>query len=212
MIYDIVSFDLDGTLVDTASEIAEAANRALAAHGIERRPVPEITQFIGHGTRELIIRLVERVVTERPALADRLPLSSVLAGMDQHYAQTTGTTATPYEGTVEALQMLSAAGVKLACVTNKEFRHACRVLTVTGLAPYFELTIGGGEPLRPQEAGKGARTRGELGPRPRFHQPATFEHVDHIGVLDRRQPVGDDHRGDPAGRLPHGAEDLRFAR
>ena len=143
MIYDIVSFDLDGTLVDTASEIAEAANRALAAHGIERRPVPEITQFIGHGTRELIIRLVERVVTERPALADRLPLSSVLAGMDQHYAQTTGTTATPYEGTVEALQMLSAAGVKLACVPNKEFRHACRVLTVTGLAPYFELTIGG---------------------------------------------------------------------
>ena len=42
MAYDLICFDLDGTLVDTASEIAEAVNLALEAHGIARRPVDEI--------------------------------------------------------------------------------------------------------------------------------------------------------------------------
>jgi len=51
MHYDIVSFDLDGTLVDTASEIAEAANRALESHGIARRPASEVTALIGAGAR-----------------------------------------------------------------------------------------------------------------------------------------------------------------
>ena len=37
--YALISFDLDGTLVDTAGEIAEAANRALESHGIARQPV-----------------------------------------------------------------------------------------------------------------------------------------------------------------------------
>ncbi|HET9339946.1 MAG TPA: phosphoglycolate phosphatase, partial [Casimicrobiaceae bacterium] len=41
MAYDLISFALDGTLVDTASEIAEAVNRALAAHGIARRAPAE---------------------------------------------------------------------------------------------------------------------------------------------------------------------------
>ncbi len=54
MRYELISFDLDGTLVDTASEIAEAANRALDSHGIERRPVAEITLLIGAGPRAIL--------------------------------------------------------------------------------------------------------------------------------------------------------------
>lgn len=143
MTYDIVSFDLDGTLVDTASEIAEAANRALESHGIARRPVPEIVLFIGHGTQELILKLRARVIDERPELAARMTPESMLESMDVHYADTTGTTAAPYEGTREALERLAAAGVRLACVTNKEIRHARRVLEATGLDHFFALTIGG---------------------------------------------------------------------
>ncbi len=63
--------------------------------------------------------------------------------MDLHYAATTGTSARPYRGTCEALERLRAAGVRLACVTNKELQHAHRVLEVTGLQPYFTLTVGG---------------------------------------------------------------------
>lgn len=140
---DLVCFDLDGTLVDTASEIAEAANRALDAHCIARRPPAEITLLIGNGTRELMLKLLATCYLADPALASRVRTEDVLASMDQHYAVTTGTSAVPYGGTRDALRRLRAAGVHLACVTNKEVRHARRVLKATRLEDYFELVIGG---------------------------------------------------------------------
>ena len=63
--------------------------------------------------------------------------------MDQHYAITTGTSALPYAGCHEALAALEAVGVRLACVTNKELRHARRVLEAARLQGYFDLVIGG---------------------------------------------------------------------
>lgn len=139
----LLSFDLDGTLVDTAAEIAEAANRALESHGIERRPVDDIVVLIGAGTRELMLKLLARCFVERPELVERTRLEAVLDSLDQHYADTTGTCALPYPGCIETLGRLKAAGMRLACVTNKEIRHARRVLDATGLAECFDLVIGG---------------------------------------------------------------------
>ena len=143
MKWRLLSIDLDGTLVDTAGEIAEAVNLALQSHGIARRPVEEITALIGAGTRELMLKLLARCFLEQPALAARVQPESVLASLDEHYARSTGTSAAPYPGCHEALTDLKAAGVRLACVTNKEMRHAERVLEVTGLDHYFDLVIGG---------------------------------------------------------------------
>lgn len=140
---ELITFDLDGTLVDTASEIAEAVNLAFDEHGLARRPVAEITLLIGAGTRELMIRLLARVFIEQPGLSERISVEAMLESLDHHYAATTGTSAVVYEGAHEALQRLRQAGIKLACVTNKELRHAQRVLAVTALAPHFELLIGG---------------------------------------------------------------------
>jgi phosphoglycolate phosphatase len=67
----------------------------------------------------------------------------VLASFDEHYAQTTGTSAAPYPGCREALLQLKQAGLRLACVTNKELRHAERVLAMTRLDGLFDLLIGG---------------------------------------------------------------------
>lgn len=138
-----VSFDLDGTLVDTAAEIAEAANLALAEHGFARRPVEQITLLIGAGTRELMLRLLAQTVIADGMPGPGIAPDAVLASLERHYEATAGTTARPYPGCVDALEALRAAGIRLACVTNKESRYAQRVLQRTGLDGYFELLVGG---------------------------------------------------------------------
>ena len=140
---DLVSFDLDGTLVDTAAEIAEAVNRTLEAQAIVRRPVAEIGLLIGHGAQALMRRLYERLVAEDESLAARVALPLLLDGMQAHFNAVTGSLARPYPGCRDALARLRAAGVHLACVTNKEERLALAVLRATGLAADFDLVVGG---------------------------------------------------------------------
>ena len=143
MRYTHLSFDLDGTLVDTAEEIAEAVNRTLAEFGVAARPTEEVTLLIGGGAHELMRRLVHQVQRERPKGATPLPIDDVLARLDDHYAETAGTTGRPYADCVDSLRRLRSAGVRLVCLTNKEERFARRVLQQTKLDAYFELLIGG---------------------------------------------------------------------
>ena len=143
MVYDIVSFDLDGTLVDTAAEISEAVNLALGAHGVARRPTAEITHLIGDGSRQLMLKLLARLYRERPALAETVGVEAVLERFERDLNATIGTMCAPYAGAHEALTRLREAGVRLACVTNKELRLASRVLQATRLDSLFELVVGG---------------------------------------------------------------------
>ena len=142
-VFDLVSFDLDGTLVDTAPEIAEAVNRSLESHGLQRRPVAEITLLIGAGLHALMHKLLNCCILERPALAQSLPIDAVLRSLDENYTQLIGSLSVPYPGCKTALGDLRAAGLKLACVTNKELMHTDRVLQATGLAGFFDLVVGG---------------------------------------------------------------------
>ena len=141
MNYDLITFDLDGTLVDTAAEIAEAANRALEAHGVARRAAAEIELLIGAGAHALLRQLLARCLAEGNAPAV-LSTDAVLATFETCYADIAGTLSTPYPGCRPALTRLRAAGVGLACVTNKELRHARTVLRKTGLEEFFETIVG----------------------------------------------------------------------
>ena len=139
----MLSFDLDGTLVDTAAEIADAVNRTLADFAIDARPLAEIEALIGDGAHTLMRRLIARVAAEGSAPARAASVEQLFARLDHHYGQTAGTTAQPYAGCRATLDRLRANGVRLACVTNKEFVHARRVLEATGLADAFDLIVGG---------------------------------------------------------------------
>ncbi|HVC16729.1 MAG TPA: phosphoglycolate phosphatase [Rhodanobacter sp.] len=138
MMIDMLSFDLDGTLVDTAGEITLAVNRTLADFDRAPRPQAEIEKLIGNGSHALMRRLLRQLDAD-----GELDIARVLAQFDRHYADTAGTLGQPYADCRETLQSLRDAGVKLACVTNKDWRHACRVLETNGLAENFELVIGG---------------------------------------------------------------------
>jgi phosphoglycolate phosphatase len=134
----LVSLDLDGTLIDTAAEISEAANRALAAHGLARRPAAEIGLLIGRGGHALMQALLAHDASVAPHHAD-----AVLRSFDHHIAELTGTASQPYPGAAEALTLLHGHGVRLACVTNKELLQARRVLRAHRLDGAFELVLGG---------------------------------------------------------------------
>ncbi|WP_276967073.1 phosphoglycolate phosphatase [Metallibacterium scheffleri] len=135
---EVLSFDLDGTLVDTGTEIAAAVN--LTLRDFDRAPLAQaaIEALIGAGAHELMRRVLARVDA-----AQALDHAALMQRFEQHYAAQAGSTAQPYPDCVATLQRLRAAGLRLACVTNKEQRHAQRVLDATALAPYFELLIGG---------------------------------------------------------------------
>lgn len=134
----LVTFDLDGTLVDTAGEIAEAVNRALADVGMAPCPQARIESLIGAGAHELMRRLLGMIDPDA-----RLDTARVLARLDHHYAETAGTRCGLYPGAIDCLEALRAEGVQLALVTNKELRHARRVLEAQGLTGYFKQVIGG---------------------------------------------------------------------
>jgi phosphoglycolate phosphatase len=140
----LITFDLDGTLVDTAGEIAEAANRTLVDIGLPSRPLGDVTRLIGHGTRELMKGLLSHAHRAgQGALVDRLDVEQVMQCFEGHYHDTTGTDSRLYPGCLEGLVRLRDAGVQMSCVTNKEHRFAERVLAVTNLAPFFRLLVGG---------------------------------------------------------------------
>jgi phosphoglycolate phosphatase len=140
---DIVSFDLDGTLVDSAGEIVAAANASLGDCGIAPRQTDEIVRLIGHGGRALMIALLARALLERPQLADHVRADAVIADYEAHYERLIGSASRAYPGARQVLVELRRIGVRTACVSNKERRLAERVLQAHGLDAHLDLLVGG---------------------------------------------------------------------
>lgn len=168
-----LSFDLDGTLVDTAPEIAEAVNLLL----VEFRLVPLsealITQQIGAGIEPLLERVLDLVRLVDPVGATRIPFARLLQRLRVHYDTTAGSRLCAYPGAAGALAALKSSGVRLACLTNKDSRYAQRVLRNNGLDDYFELLIGGDSlPVRKPDAGAVRHVLQAFGV-----APAAFAHV-----------------------------------
>ena len=140
----LVMFDLDGTLIDTAPEIADAVNDTLAQCGLPLVSQQQVRDWIGHGTRTLLIAALAsvqgRTVQEIGADPD---LPRIARIFDGHYQQRCGSSSQPYPHVVEVLDSLRAHGVHLAVVTNKEGRYTNTVLRAHQFDKRFDLVISG---------------------------------------------------------------------
>lgn len=133
-----VLIDLDGTLVDSASDIAAAANRMLAGLGAPPLPGDTVRGFIGNG----VPTLVRRVLAASPQLPDP-DLDLALAAFYRHYSDCNGRHGAPYPGVLQGLATLHRLGYRLACVTNKPQVHTLPLLEMTGLSRYFSAVVSG---------------------------------------------------------------------
>lgn len=132
--------DLDGTLLDTAADLAAAVNAMLLAMGRAALPVEQVASYVGKGVEVLVHRALTL------SLDGRVPADSFAPAMqsfDAHYRRENGRHASVYPGVLEGLQAMRDAGLKLAVVTNKPIGFALPLLADTGLAQYFDLVVGG---------------------------------------------------------------------
>ncbi len=136
-----VMLDLDGTLLDTALDIAVAANEMLAELGRPPCSIDAIRRYIGRGIPNLIKRcLAGRLdAADDPAPAP----AAALAIFRSRYAASNGRHATIYPGVVAGLRDMREQGLRLACVTNKATDFTLPLLAASGLDAWFERVVCG---------------------------------------------------------------------
>lgn len=133
-----VLFDLDGTLLDTIGDLADAANLMLAELGRPQRPQDEIHRFVGKG----IPNLVRRCMTEGRT-ASEAEIDAAVDVFRRHYAVVNGRRASIYPGIEEVLRALDARAIPLAVVTNKAEAFTLPLLERMGIAGYFGTVVSG---------------------------------------------------------------------
>lgn len=143
-----VFFDLDGTLVDSAPDLAVAVNTLMSAYDLPSHTLTAVRGMVGHG----VAKLVERAFAAHGiALTNRNLIDKYLQ-MTEIYAQnlTRLTTVRPEAGDV--VRDLRKAGIGTGVVTNKPEGFARVILNHFGLSPHLDIVIGGdsGYALKPE--------------------------------------------------------------
>jgi len=135
-----VVIDLDGTLLHTAPDLAEAANRMLAEMNMPPIKQALLETYVGNGVAKLIKRVLMRDMDAEPTaelFAQARPI------YEKHYQQVVSLYSRPYPGVVDGLNAMQQAGYRLACITNKAEKFTLPLLKDTGLHDYFELILSG---------------------------------------------------------------------
>ncbi len=135
-----IIIDLDGTLLDTAEDLAQAANEMLRELQREILPLSTIKHFIGKGVPRLVKRTLTNSLDGEPEpelFARALPIYV------RCYTRHLHVHTRPYPGVITGLDQLKQSGFHLACITNKAEVFTLPLLRATGLLDYFELVLSG---------------------------------------------------------------------
>jgi len=131
----IIAFDLDGTLIDSARDLAESIGEMLEGYGASPLPLSEVVTMVGEGAPVLVRRaLKEAGLKPEP----REALAHFLKIYDRRLMNHT----VPYEGIAESLALAVRRG-PLAVLTNKPLGPSIGLLEVLGLRGFFSRVIGG---------------------------------------------------------------------
>ncbi len=134
-----IVIDLDGTLLHTAPELAESANRMLRDMGRPAVSQTLLMSYIGNGIHWLVKRALTGDMYAEPdaALFDRaLPI------FERHYTALL-LDSKPFPNVMAGLDAMKAAGYRLGCITNKVERYTTPLLKGVGLAHYFDIVLAG---------------------------------------------------------------------
>lgn len=132
-------FDFDGTLIDSAPDLAAAANRMLPPLGRREVDVKEVQLMIGDGVPKLVERCFEATGDIPPEDEFQKHVAAFIADYEPRSAELTR----PYDGAIDVLESLQAKGIKLSICTNKPYGATMAILKSLKLAPYFDVVIGG---------------------------------------------------------------------
>lgn len=137
----LVSIDLDGTLVDSVPDLAWACDQALDAMGYPMRGVAKVRNWVGNGVPMLLRRALGD--GDENAIADEEILTEARQHFDGFYRNHFATDSRVYDGVFEALQWLRERDIPLALITNKPIGFTEPMMDELKLAPFFQWTLGG---------------------------------------------------------------------
>lgn len=134
-----IIFDLDGTLIDTAEDLAASMNHALAQAGVDAVAAPEVRHLVGRGARRMLARGYE-IAAGRAATDAELEVG--LKALLDHYAAHIAVHSRPFDGAVAAIERLRARGAGVAICTNKREAMSRLLIDALGLAALFDAIVG----------------------------------------------------------------------
>ena len=132
-------FDLDGTLIDSAADLAQAANALLEQLGHKPLEIGNIRQLVGDGVAALVQRAMAAV--DAPVKASEL--AALVERFGELYLPVATMHTRPYPEVAETLAMLKAKDCRMAVCTNKPQRLSVEILRALDLIQFFEAVVGG---------------------------------------------------------------------
>ena len=132
--YDTVIFDLDGTLLNTLEDLADAVNFVMRSNEYPERTIEEVRCFVGNGIRRLMELAVPEGVTGET-------FENVFEQFKGYYTDHCQIKTCAYDGIMTLLEKLNADGVSMAIVSNKNHAAVCELNEIY-FKKYIEVAIG----------------------------------------------------------------------